>query len=228
MATIRFKFSRGEELRFLSHLDQQKTFQRAIRRARIPIVYSNGFNPHPKLSFAQAMPVGMTSDCEYGDIVVNGTISNLEFVDKMNAALPQGLTILESQIYSGKLPSLTSSIVMGQYRVDTICHSVDEDKIAESVSDFLSQNEIIVEKRNKKGKILPFDILPFINRWEILNVGEKITFEMRIRYIDQKTVKPEVILTAFNQWSQDVFFKIDEFLKIHRINLVLKNDLLNK
>lgn len=74
MSTIRFKFTRGEELRFISHLDQQRLFQRAFRRAGLDIAHSNGFNPHPKLSFALAMSVGLMSDSEYGDVVLTRDI----------------------------------------------------------------------------------------------------------------------------------------------------------
>ncbi|WP_115028438.1 TIGR03936 family radical SAM-associated protein [Acetobacterium bakii] len=70
MIKMQYQFKRTNELRFLSHLDQQRLFQRAFRRSDMQVDYSLGFNPHPKMAFALAMSVGLTSDCEYGDVML--------------------------------------------------------------------------------------------------------------------------------------------------------------
>ena len=89
MATARMKFSKGEEVKYISHLDLQRTFQRALRRADIQIAYSQGFNPHPKLSFAMALAVGMTSEGEYVDVELAHPIDAKEMKERLNNLYPE-------------------------------------------------------------------------------------------------------------------------------------------
>ena len=84
MIIARIKFSKGEEVKYISHLDLQRAFQRALRRAEIDIAYSKGFNPHPKVSFATALSVGMTSDGEYVDVELNNWQNGKELTKKLN------------------------------------------------------------------------------------------------------------------------------------------------
>ena len=89
-------FYKHEQVMFVSHLDMQRLFQRAFRRADLPLAYSNGFNPHPLLSFATALSVGYTSDCEYFDVMLSEYVSPAEFKRRVNAVLPQGVHIVDA------------------------------------------------------------------------------------------------------------------------------------
>ena len=91
MMNIRMKFLKDEEVKYISHLDLMRTFQRAMRRAKIPMVYSAGFNPHPEMSFAQALSLGIASVGEYLDIKTKDNINIRELKDKLNNVLPTGL-----------------------------------------------------------------------------------------------------------------------------------------
>ncbi len=108
MVKIQYQFKRSTPLRFLSHLDQQRLFQRAFRRAEIPVEYSQGFNPHPRMSFALAMSVGLTSDGEYGEVIVSEDIDVETFISRMNQVLPQGLEIIAAKICGAGVGSLSS------------------------------------------------------------------------------------------------------------------------
>jgi radical SAM-linked protein len=90
---IRIKYTKGEEIKFISHRDLMRVFQRAIRRAEIPIAYSQGFNPHMKISWGQALKVGKTSEEEYAELNIDGWIKPRELQERLNRTLPPGIEI---------------------------------------------------------------------------------------------------------------------------------------
>jgi radical SAM-linked protein len=96
MLRIKIKYKKGEEVKYLSHKDLMKAFQRAIRRAKLPINYSQGFNPHMKISWGQALKVGATSDQEYAELEMSRFIKPGLVMDALNRTLPPGLAILDA------------------------------------------------------------------------------------------------------------------------------------
>jgi len=98
MQRIKIKFTKGEEVKFISHRDLMRTFQRAIRRAGLPILYSQGFNPHMKISWGNALKVGVVSLGEYAQLQIDGWIRPHEAMAKLNAVLPKGLEIIEANV----------------------------------------------------------------------------------------------------------------------------------
>ena len=82
-------------MRFVSHLDIQRLLQRAFRRADIPLSYSQGFNPHPQLSFATALSTGYTSDAEWVDVKLDKNMEAGDFLDKVNHVMPEGFALAE-------------------------------------------------------------------------------------------------------------------------------------
>ena len=117
MVKIQYQFKRSTPLRFLSHLDQQRLFQRAFRRANMPVEYSQGFNPHPRMSFALAMSVGLTSDGEYGEVIVSEDIDVETFISRMNQVLPNGLEITAAKICDAGVGSLSAALYKSIYRI---------------------------------------------------------------------------------------------------------------
>lgn len=224
MSTIRFKFTRGEELRFISHLDQQRLFQRAFRRAGLNIAHSNGFNPHPKLSFALAMSVGLMSDSEYGDVVLTRDIDLMEFTKRLNAALPEGLKVVEARRIPQGKTSLSASLTDSRYRIDVALEDgMDEASLSDILNTYKSLDEVILEKRNKKGKLVPKNIRPFIQDIRVLSIQEgNAELELRLKYLDQQSVKPELVLQTVNQ-SVKPCFVIDPTIAMTREALNLKS-----
>lgn len=224
MSTIRFKFTRGEELRFISHLDQQRLFQRAFRRAGLNIAHSNGFNPHPKLSFALAMSVGLMSDSEYGDVVLTRDIDLMEFTKRLNAALPEGLKVVEARRIPQGKTSLSASLTDSRYRIDVALEDVmDEASLSDILNTYKSLDEVILEKRNKKGKLVPKNIRPFIQDIRVLSIQEgNAELELRLKYLEQQSVKPELVLQTVNQ-SVKPCFVIDPTIVMTREALNLKS-----
>ncbi|GFZ22547.1 radical SAM protein [Lacrimispora indolis] len=224
MSTIRFKFTRGEELRFISHLDQQRLFQRAFRRAGLNIAHSNGFNPHPKLSFALAMSVGLMSDSEYGDVVLTRDIDLMEFTKRLNAALPEGLKVVEARKIPQGKTSLSASLTDSRYRIEVALEDgIDEASLSDILNTYKSLDEVILEKRNKKGKLVPKNIRPFIKDIRVLSVQKgNAVLELRLKYLEQQSVKPELVLQTVNQ-SVNPCFVIDPTIVMTREALNLKS-----
>ncbi|MDD5593746.1 MAG: TIGR03936 family radical SAM-associated protein [Candidatus Margulisbacteria bacterium] len=96
MQKIKVKYKKGEEVKFISHRDLMRAFQRAIRRADLPVAYSQGFNPHMKISWGNALKVGAVSDGEFAEIQFELWVKPPELKDRLNRHLPKGLEILEA------------------------------------------------------------------------------------------------------------------------------------
>ncbi|MGL4607806.1 MAG: TIGR03936 family radical SAM-associated protein [Eubacteriaceae bacterium] len=223
MKKIRYVFKRSNELRFLSHLDQQRLFQRAFRRGNIKLEYSQGFNPHPKMSFALAMSVGLTSDCEFGEVVISENIAPNDFVKIMNAVLPRGLEILEAFYPKEEAPSLSSDIIESQYFIQIMQEGkISFDDMRTRLNNFIKSREIKIEKRNKKGKMVEKNIRPFIKNIECLSVEDGYSIRLNLAYVEQQCVKPELVLQSINNYEDTDFF-IDQGIKIHREKLILSN-----
>ncbi len=226
MVKIRYQFKRSTPLRFLSHLDQQRLFQRAFRRANLPVEYSQGFNPHPKMSFALAMSVGLTSDCEYGEVIVSEDIDEKTFINRINQALPTGLEVVTARICESGVESLSASLRQSVYRLRiSVLPGTELTALTAALESFLALPQILVQKRNKRGKFVEKDIRPFIESITVYDDAEKdkVNLQMTLKYIEQQCVKPEQVLASFNEQHGAVFV-IDPTLELHREKLLLKAD----
>ena len=155
------RFEKGEAVRFVSHLDIQRTFQRAFRRANIPLAYSQGFNPHPLLSFATALSLGYTSEAEWFDVKLAQDMCSDAFRDAVNAVLPGGFRILEAAAAAEGLSALTALMAAASY---TIRFFPENPSFAEGIEQALYsmiQAPVYVEKRTKGG-IKTVDIRPLL------------------------------------------------------------------
>ena len=118
MQRLRIKFSHGPEVKFISHLDIVRLWQRAFNRAGIEIAYSTGFTPHPRISLAAPLPLGVTSEAELMDIVIIKGVAPQFFVSALNQQLPLGLRVDKVFPISPDLPSLQSQINQAEYKVE--------------------------------------------------------------------------------------------------------------
>ncbi len=151
------RFSKGDEARFVSHLDVQRLFGRAFRRAGTPVSYSQGFNPHPVLAFATALATGVTSGAEWLDVKLERDVQTEEFIGSINASLPAGFRVREAYAVEEKLPSLTALLSAAEYTV-RFEGAPDRAKLS-SALDALLAGPIVVDKRTKGG-VKATDIRP--------------------------------------------------------------------
>jgi len=180
---IRVKFSKTGRLRFLSHLDLMTLFQRAAARAGVPIAFSQGFNPHPKIAFGPAISVGMESTSEYLDMETSAFINLLTTTEALNRALPDGLRVLESRIIPPKAPSLSGSISRYRYEIDAPGTIADE--LQDQLISFLSRTSVIVSREGKQK-----DIRPCIES-ATLKLSNNLR-EIEVTLIDHGQLKPRV------------------------------------
>lgn len=179
MAAIRARFAKLAPVRYISHLDLMRTFERAMRRAKVPLAYSEGYHPRPKFSFASALPVGVTSEAEYADIELTETWEPERFVEQVNRQLPDGIMILSAAVIPEDAPKLMSVIDRATYRCVPLCQSrgsqgdgADDSEAAPAglgfrerlqgaVTDLLSKNVLTIT-RERKGKTKQVNIRPLI------------------------------------------------------------------
>jgi len=188
MTRVAVKFERKGMLKYLSHLDMQRTFSRALRRSGLAVKKSSGFNPHIVTSFASALSVGTESIGEYMEFGILIDYTENEIKKALNSVMPEGIIITEAYLLkegSKKLSALVTSA--------GIEFSVDENNKARFIAacaDFLKQKECVVQKRSKSG-IKDVDIMPLIYSAEI---GERIIF--RIAHSNDASLNPFLLLSC--------------------------------
>ena len=165
---IRFSFQKGEEVRFLSHLEILRSFARALRRAGLPISYSQGFHPQPRLTIAWALPVGVCGEAEFGEIELEGGILPSKIEDRLNRHLPLGLRVLRADPVPLASPALDLTLSRALYTL-----SLEEEEAGErdaqnsllfspdSPRSFLGEPTISMLRRRKEKEVL-IDVRPLI------------------------------------------------------------------
>ena len=151
---VRIKFSKTGSLKFISHLDLQRTMQSSFLRSKLPIYYSEGFNPHPKVVFTPPLSVGVSSLTEFVDVKMVADVSYAEIIEKLNASFPKGLCALECYAPSYKF----TDIKWGLYEVKFELAGETPKDICEKVKAALTASEITIEKTNKKGEMKKVNI----------------------------------------------------------------------
>ncbi len=144
--TLRFAYRKTGALAYISHLDTVRTFQKALLRAGLPLAYSEGFSPHPKLTFAAPLPVGQESECEYMDVRLSVDTPPSEAMAALNATLPAGLSITAAGYPAAKFSSIFSACYLL-----TIVTEGAYSALAEKMKEALNRRPLLVFKRSKAG-----------------------------------------------------------------------------
>lgn len=148
---LRVKFYKKNYLKYISHLDLLRLFQRSFNRADIPINYSQGFNPHPKFSIANPLALGMESEEEYMDIELD-YMPEEEFIEKMNMILPKDVQIIKAE-YIENEESVAALIAWAFYEIKfNLFDNISKENLQDIFNTWLSQDEIMITKIKKKGK----------------------------------------------------------------------------
>jgi len=201
---IRLKFTKGNEVKYISHLDLMRVFQRAIRRTGIPISYSSGFNPHQEISFGAPLALGVTSDAEYIDFKLAEPMDVQEIKKSLNNSLPEGIRILEG-IKLGDSPKSAMSIVThARYRITVNIENVSYDSLSKSIEAFASQENIkVMKEQPKKGfELKEIDIKPMIVSMKLAESRETMyIIECLLLCGSKANLKPELLLTAFKAFT---------------------------
>jgi radical SAM-linked protein len=143
---LRIRYAKRGRLRFTSHRDFSRAFERAVFRARIPMAYSSGFNPHPRISYAGAAPTGSASEAEYLEIALAEVVDPGAVRAELDDALPEGLDLLE--VVESPGGSLADRLVASRWRIDL---PTPQAAATAAVDAFLAADEVLVERMTKKG-----------------------------------------------------------------------------
>ena len=154
-ARVRLRFAKFGAMRYLSHLELITVFTRAVSRGGVPILFSQGFHPHPRFSFGTATSVGVESRAEYMDMFVVAGIAAGEVLECLNAVLPEGLHILESVEMDVKAPSISTLIDATRYRITL--ESIGVEELPKLCVQFLAHDSFVIQ-RHKKGEVQEVDL----------------------------------------------------------------------
>ncbi len=197
MHRLRLKFSRGEQLKYLSHLDLMRLWERALRRAGLPAAYSEGFSPHPRISLASPLAVGVTSRAELMDVFVNVTISLELFRQKVAPQLPEGVEILEISTVNVLSPSLQSRLRKAEYIVELETDR-DAGQITEELKALLARESLPWHHSRDTGERF-YDLRPLIEDLWLIEVKDNTArIGMLLRCDATGTGRPEQVARALN------------------------------
>lgn len=144
---LRVRFAKRNRLRFTSHRDFQRAFERALRRARVPVAFSHGFTPHPKVSYAGAAPTGAASEAEYLEIAVTEVCDPAAIAAALDDALPPGLDVVTVVEADGG--SFADRLEASEWRITL--PDADVDAVTAAVRAFTAADAVEVERMTKKG-----------------------------------------------------------------------------
>jgi radical SAM-linked protein len=236
MQRLRLSFGRGEEVKFISHLDMVRFWERALRRAGVPLLYSQGFTPHPRIAMAAPLPVGVTSEAELMDVWLDRWLPPQSFLMGVREQLLRGFKLFDVWQVGQGLPSLQSVVAFAEYHLTMTVEK--EDKEIEKAIQALLGSEEIPWHHSRGGKERSYNLRSLVDTiwlvgsmegleegerdYTLLNNGErgmpscgKHVLGMRLSCGSRGNVRPEEVATALGFSQQPD--------SIHRTKLVLEN-----
>ena len=203
---IRITFSKLDALRYTGHLDLHRLWERAARRAELPLAYSQGFHPQPKINIAAALPLGFSSRCEMIDLRLEREISLDGLRERLQETLPTGIQVSSIESVDERAPALQTQVTSAEYRV-TLTEAVDGSELTRRVGSVMETASIPRERRGKS-----YDLRPLI---ESLEVSPEGTIHMRLSAREGATGRPEEVL--------DVLGIAFEGTRIERTHLIFQS-----
>lgn len=196
---IRLKWGKSGLVRFMSHLDNNRIFERAIRRSGLPVVYSRGFHPHQKLSFGPPLPVGYSSECEFMDIHIDGLINDDHFRLLRNA-LPTNFEIYDYKLIFSKAPAISTLLNRAIYNIRGEFGS--SEILGKKIKLLIDKDEIIAFRTTKDGG-KEVDIRPAIYRLELIPDIHGFFMEMELGLGQGGYAKPDEVLRALELYTTE-------------------------
>jgi radical SAM-linked protein len=203
---IRITFSKQGALRYTGHLDLHKLWERAARRAELPLAYSQGFHPQPKMNIAAALPLGFSSRCEVMDMRLEKDIPLDSLAETLNNTMPTGIRVLQIEQVDERAPALQTQTLSAEYEV-TLTEAVDGSELKRKVDSVMESESIPRTRREKK-----YDLRPLIEELRILPDGKIF---MKLTAKEGATGRPEEVL--------DMLGIAFEGTRIERTNLIFQS-----
>jgi radical SAM-linked protein len=192
---LRLRFAKGRALKYISHLDLARTWERVFRRARLPVAYSQGFNPRPRYQIAAALPVGVTGRAEYLDLWLTASLPPAKVSLRLQPALPRDLELVGIEEVELRAPSLQSQMRSAEYRA--LVQSPEPVAAVRARVQALLDAPTLLRQRHHKGKLQTFDLRPLIQDVNV-QPGEEgqLVLAMRLQASPQGAGRPDIVLEA--------------------------------
>ncbi len=211
---LRAIFEKTGRARYISHLDLNRCMLRVFRRSKLPVWYTEGFNPHPYYSFALALSLGFESRCEIMDFnIINDNITYDEIKNKLNAVMPEGMRVVSVAEQIKKITAITKA----EYSFSLV--SEDAEKLHDSVQELVNCPEILIDKKTKKG-IKTVDIKPDMEVVSCEISDGSVNMIMRLPAGTQTNYNPTLFIEALKKVSVIPF----EAQKICRMGILCENN----
>ena len=205
---VRITFSKQGALRYTGHLDLHRLWERAIRRAELPISYSQGFHPQPKISLAAALPLGFASRAEMLDVRLNEEIP-VENSSRLKDSLPSDIQIVGIESVDERAPALQTQVLSAAYEVH-LTEPIDGAELTRKVEALMMSESTIRERRGKT-----YDLRPLIEMLSVITEANgKVWMKMTLAARDGATGRPEEVLNAL-----DI---LPEYTRVERIRLIFQ------
>jgi len=209
MERIRIFYAKTDSLRYTSNLDVHKVWERMLRRARLPLAYSQGFHPQPRINQAAPLPLGLSSLAEIIDVWLEEDISTEAIKEALAKAAPPGLIIQAVEIADPNAPALPTVVLSSQYCV-TLLDPIESDTLKTRVDTLIAASEIVRDRRGKS-----YNLRPLIEEITVEDSpGEPTLLRMRLSVREGATGRPDEVLLALG---------LDPFAtRIERTGLILE------
>lgn len=213
MRKVCLTISKRGKARFISHLDLYRAVERALRRAFIPIAFTEGYNPHPKISFLTALELGATSDCEKAIISLTEPLPPEEIKARLNRFFPQGISVEDVSLIERKVSAHSSLFLLKFQFPPTITKENLEQTIAK-----LMESPLLSIRRERKGKVKDIDLKKFVKELKVryFQPGEAI-LEALVLITPQGSVKPKEIAECLASFLPGL-----KLISVHREKLFLE------
>ena len=211
------KFTKLGYLKFISHLDLVDLFQRTLFQNKVDVKFSEGFNPHPRMSIAYPLPLGIESNSEYMEIYLNSEVDLDNFVNKMNERLPIGIKIVEAKYDDDEsISNKVKSVVYAFKLLNTFYDKNKDIDLAKELDKINDMDIVEIERKRKKGKRRIFvkeNAKDYLNRLEL----KEDAIYAYIKMSEQGSLKPALVLDILNNYTDIVMDELD--IDLERIGL---------
>lgn len=201
MSRYAVTFKKEGYARYTSHLDMLRLFKRAVKKGNIQLIYSQGYNPHPKIGFAQPLSLGYESLCEILELETRKEYSCQEIVEGLSKAMPEGISIAGCVFVDDDVKSIAALCDNAEYLV-TFPLKKDEKDFEGILKNYLNQEAVFADKRQKKTKkIVSIDIKSKIRKIEIIE-EELLTMKMDLDSGSISNLSPEQVISSFVKFAE--------------------------
>lgn len=211
------KFTKLGYLKFISHLDLVDLFQRTLFQNKVDVKFSEGFNPHPRMSIAYPLPLGIESNSEYMEIYLNSEVDLDDFVNKMNERLPIGIKIVEAKYDDDEsISNKVKSVVYAFKLLNTFYDKNKDIDLAKELNKVNDMDIVEIERKRKKGKRRIFvkeNAKDYLNRFEL----KEDAIYAYIKMSEQGSLKPALVFDILNNYTDIVMDELD--IDLERIGL---------